>query len=46
MITIGAIDQYYIPVLVFALCTAFFIVLFWSMVRRPGNRVTAFKAGN
>ena len=39
-------DLSYVPVVVFAFCTAFFLVLLWSMLRRPRDRVTAFKAGN
>jgi len=46
MSTIGALDSIYLPVVVFAFCTAFFLVLLWSMLRRPGNRVTAFEDGN
>jgi len=39
-------DQPYLPVVVFSLCTAFFLVLLWAMFRRPRDRVTAFEAGN
>jgi uncharacterized alkaline shock family protein YloU len=39
-------DSFYFTVLVFALCTAFFIVVLWLMVRRPRDRVTAFEDGN
>ena len=39
-------DSFYFTVVVFALCTSFFIVLLWLMVRRPRDRVTAFKDGN
>ena len=46
MSAIDAMDFSYFPVVVFALCTAFFLVLLWSMLRRPRDRVTAFKAGN
>jgi hypothetical protein len=43
---IAAIQDSYLTVLVFALCTAFFIVLLWAMLRRPRDRVVAFAAGN
>jgi predicted DNA-binding protein YlxM (UPF0122 family) len=46
MSTIGALDSFYLPVVVFAFCTAFFLVLLWSMLRRPRNRVMAFEDGN
>jgi hypothetical protein len=46
MSAIGTTDLFYLPVVVFAFCTAFFLVLLWSMLRRPRDRVTAFKAGN
>jgi len=39
-------DSFYFTVVVFALCTSFFIVLLWLMVRRPRDRVTAFEDGN
>lgn len=39
-------DSFYFSVVVFALCTAFFIVVFWLMVRRPRDRITAFEDGN
>lgn len=43
---IAAIPDTYMTVIVFALCTAFFIVLLWAMFRRPRDRVVAFAAGN
>jgi hypothetical protein len=46
MSTIGALDSFYLPVVVFAFCTAFFLFLLWAMLRRPSNRVTAFEDGN
>ncbi|RKX31190.1 MAG: alkaline shock response membrane anchor protein AmaP [Verrucomicrobia bacterium] len=46
MSTIGMLDSFYLPVVVFAFCTAFFLVLLWSMLRRPRDRVTAFEDGN
>ena len=46
MSTIGALDSFYLPLVVFAFCTAFFLVLLWSMLRRPRDRVMAFEDGN
>ncbi len=43
---IAAIQDTYLTVIVFALCTAFFIVLLWAMFRRPRDQVVAFAAGN
>lgn len=43
---IAALPDTYLTVVIFALCTAFFLVLLWSMIRRPRSRVTAFKADN
>ncbi len=46
MSTIGALESFYLPVVVFAFCTAFFLVLLWTMLHRPSNRVMAFEDGN
>lgn len=43
---IAAIQDSYLTIVVFALCTAFFLVLLWAMLRRPRDRVVAFAAGN
>lgn len=43
---IAVTQDTYLTVIVFALCTAFFIVLLWAMFRRPGDRVVAYAAGN
>ncbi|MEZ5275712.1 MAG: hypothetical protein R3F07_04955 [Opitutaceae bacterium] len=43
---IAAIPDIYLTIVIFAFCTAFFVVLLWSMIRRPKNRVTAFTADN
>ncbi len=43
---IAVIQDTYVMVIIFALCTAFFMVLLWAMLRRPRNQVVAFTAGN